>query len=125
MDSGISTVRNLLYIVLVLVVLATASSLYLGTQLAENSDELKRLGELMQQQLMTSATAQSEKIQQKMDQLHQDSQDMDVKMKQERADFMKDLNKQAPDIFGNAMDRYIQKKGPQYEKQALKQFPPQ
>ena len=125
MDSGISTVRNLLYIVLVLVLIATASTLYLGTQLARNSDELKRLGELMQQQLMTSATQQSIEIQKKMDQLHQDSEDMGVKMDTEQKKFMHDLNDQAPAIFGRAMDKYIQQRGPALERQALKQLPPQ
>ena len=110
MDSGISTVRNLLFIVIVLVLLATASTFYLGSQLARNSDELKRLGELMQQQLMTSATEQSRDIQLKLDQLHGDANAMDKKMDDAGDRLIHKLDDKAPDIFGRAMDKYVQRR---------------
>lgn len=44
MDSGYSTVRNLLYIVLVLTVLSIFANFYVASQLARNSDELARMG---------------------------------------------------------------------------------
>ncbi len=67
MDSGISTVRNLLYIVLVLALLSIFANIYVGTQLSQNSDELARLGLLLQKQMMSTAMEQSQQLQKKMD----------------------------------------------------------
>ena len=51
MDSGISTVRNLLYIVLVLAILSIFANVYLGMQLSKNSDELVGFGQLLDEQM--------------------------------------------------------------------------
>src|SRR5208337_2365391 len=73
MDNGISTVRNLLYIVLVLALLSVLANVYVGTQLAQNSEELRSMGVLLQKQVMGSAINQSEQLQKKMDMLDQDA----------------------------------------------------
>ena len=89
MDSGLSTVRNLLYIVLVLALLSVLANIYVGTQLAQNSDELARLGLLLQKQLMGSAVEQSKQLQKKMDMLDQDAAGIDAKLQKAQDDFVK------------------------------------
>ncbi len=119
MDSGLSTIRNLLYIVLVLALLSTLSNLYVGMQLSQNSEELSRLGLLLQKQLMGSAINQSEQLQKKMDMLDQDAAGIDAKLQKAQDDFVARMNVELPRI----MDNYIKTRAPQLEKQALKQVP--
>ena len=119
MDSGLSTVRNLLYIVLVLALLSILANIYVGTQLAQNSDELARLGMLLQKQLMGSAINQSEQLQKKMDMLDQDAGAIDAKLKKAQDDFVARMNVELPRI----MDNYIKTRAPMIERQAMKQVP--
>jgi hypothetical protein len=126
MDSGLSTVRNLLYIVLVLALLSVVANLYVGVQLGENSDELKRLGLLLQKQLMTSAVEQSQQLQAKMDKADADLQrandemaHMDQKMKDAQDAMVKRMQVELPKI----MDNYIRTRAPQIEREAAKQIP--
>jgi len=119
MDSGLSTVRNLLYIVLVLALLSVLTNIYVGTQLAENSEELARLGLLLQKQLISSAVGQSEQLQQKMDQLNKDAASIDAKLKKAQDDMVARMNVELPRI----MDNYIKTRAPQIERQAMKQVP--
>jgi uncharacterized protein HemX len=119
MDSGISTVRNLLYIVLVLAVLGVCANVYLGMELAQNSEELSRLSDLLQKQLMTSAAGQSQQMIDRMDQLHRDADSFDTKMDAANKKFFKDLNEQLPKI----LDKYVQSRAPMIERQAIKQMP--
>ena len=119
MDSGISTVRNLLYIVLVLALLSILANFYVGTQLAQNSDELARLGLLLQKQMMGSAIEQSEQLQKKMDMLDQDAAGIDAKLQKAQDDFVARMNVELPRI----MDNYIKTRAPQIERQAMKQVP--
>jgi uncharacterized protein YoxC len=119
MDSGISTVRNLLYIVLVLALLSIAANIYVGTQLSQNSDELARLGLLLQKQMMGNAIEQSEQLQKKMDMLNQDASGIDAKLQKAQDDFVKRMNVELPRI----MDNYIKSRAPQIERQAMKQLP--
>jgi hypothetical protein len=125
MDSGLSTVRNLLYIVLVLALLAVATNLYVATQLSQNSEELSRLSTLLEKQLGTSGIDQSQKLIDRLDQAHRDADAIDGKLAKAREDFMADLNNKAPGIVERAMDKYIQKKAPQLERQAIRQMPRQ
>ncbi len=125
MDSGLSTVRNLLYIVLVLALLAVATNFYVATQLSQNSEELSRLSTLLEKQLGTTGIDQSQKLIDRLDQAHRDADAIDGKLAKAREDFMTDLNNKAPGIVERAMDKYIQKKAPQLERQALKQMPRQ
>ena len=55
MDAGLSTLRNLLYVVIVLVLLSALSGFYVATELARNSDELASLRLLLQKEMMGTA----------------------------------------------------------------------
>jgi hypothetical protein len=119
MDSGLSTVRNLLYIVMVLVLLSFFANIYVGTQLAQNSDELARLGMLLQKQMETNVVGQSEQLQKKMDMLDQDAAGIDAKLQKAQNDFVARMNVELPRI----MDNYIKTRAPEIERQAMKQVP--
>jgi peptidoglycan hydrolase CwlO-like protein len=119
MDSGISTVRNLLIVVLVLVLLSILTNIYVGNQLAQNSAELHNLGHLMQNQVQNSVVEQSQQLQAKMDKLDQDAAGFDQKMDEANKKFFKDLNDQLPII----LDKYVKSRAPQIERQAMKQVP--
>ena len=130
MDNGLSTVRNLLWIVLVLALLSIFADMYVGVQLSQNSDELARLGLLLQKQLAQSVVGQSQQLQDKMDMLDRDASgidaklqkaqnDMDAKMKKAQDDFVVRMNAELPRI----MDNYIRTRAPQIERQAMKQVP--
>ena len=123
MDSGISTVRNLLYIVLVLAVLSIVADGYVGMQLSQNSEELSRLSLLLQKQLMTSAVEQSQQLQQKMEKLDQDAAGIDQKMQDAQDKFVARMNKDLPPLMDKTMDNYIRTRAPQIERQAMKQVP--
>jgi hypothetical protein len=119
MDSGLSTVRNLLYIVLVLALLSVVADGYVGMQLSQNSEELNRLGLLLQKQMMGSAINQSEQLQKKMDMLDQDAAGIDAKLQKAQDDFVARMNVELPRI----MDNYIKTRAPMIEKQAMRQIP--
>ena len=103
MDSGISTVRNLLYIVLVLALLSVFADVYVGMQLSQNSDELANMRLLLQKQMMGSAVNQSELLQKKMDMLDQDAASIDAKLKKAQDDFVARMQVELPRI----MDKYV------------------
>lgn len=130
MDNGYSTVRNLLYIVLVLVLLSGLSNFYVATELARNSNELASLRQVLAKQVMGSALAQAEELQRKMDALNdsangiqvkmQQAQDqMDVKLKKAQDDMAARLNAELPRI----MDNYIRTRAPMIEKQIEQRVP--
>jgi hypothetical protein len=119
MDSGLSTVRNLLYIVLVLALLSIFANIYVGTQLSQNSDELARLGLLLQKQMMGNALEQSQQLQKRMDMLNQDAAGIDAKLRRAQDDFVARMNVELPRI----MDNYIKTRAPMIEKQAMRQVP--
>jgi len=139
MDSGYSTLRNLLYVVLVVGLAATASSFYVAQQLDRNSQELASLRLLLQKQLMGTALTQAEELQKRMDALNQSAagidarmkqaQDqMDAKMKKAQDDFVARMNTELPRM----MDSYIKSRSkgleatiPQDIKQKLRQAPTQ
>jgi uncharacterized protein YoxC len=119
MDSGLSTVRNLLYIVMVLALLSVLANIYVGTQLSQNSDELARLGLLLQKQMMGNAIEQSQELQKKMDMLDQDAAGIDAKLQKAQDDFVKRMNTELPRI----MDNYVKSRAPMVGSQVLKQLP--
>jgi uncharacterized protein YoxC len=119
MDSGYSTVRNLLYIVLVLTLLSIFANFYVASQLARNSDELARMGLLLQKQMMGTAVQQSEQLQAKMEQLNQDAAGIDAKLQKAQDSFVARMNIELPRI----MDNYIKSRAPMVEKQVMKQVP--
>ena len=119
MDSGYSTVRNLLYIVLVLTLLSVFADFYVGTELARNSDEMARMGLLLQKQMMGTALQQSEQLQKKMDQLNQDAEGIDGKLQKAQDSFVQRMNVELPRI----MDNYVKSRAPMIEKQVMQQVP--
>lgn len=137
MDSGISTVRNLLYVVLVLALLAVGSNFYVASQLEHNSQELASLRLLLQKQMMGTALTQAEELQKRMDALNESATGIDAKMKQAQDEMDKKLRKAQDDFVArmNAelprmMDNYIKKRAgqiqpmiPQEVKDKLKQAP--
>ena len=96
MDSGLSTIRNLLYIVLVLVVLSILSGFYVATQLARNSDELASLRLLLQKQMMGTAVTQAEELEKRMDTLNQSAAGIDGKMQKAQDDFVARMQVELP-----------------------------
>ena len=124
MDTGSTTVRNLLYIVLVLVILAGLSNLYVASQLAHNSDELASLRLLLQKQLMGNVMTQSEELQKRMDALNQSASGIDAKMKQAQDEMDAKLKKAQDDFVARMqvelpriMDNYVKQRTPLVEKQ--------
>ena len=77
MDSGISSVKTLLYIVLVLALLAVGSNFYVASLLDRNSQELASLRLLLQKQMMGSAITQAEEMQKKMQALNESASGID------------------------------------------------
>ena len=126
MDTGYSTVRNLLYVVLVLVVLAILSNFYVASQLDRNSQELASLRLLLQKQLMGSALTQAEELQKRMDALNQSAAGIDVKMKQAQEEMDAKLKKAQDDFVARLnvelprmMDNYIKQRAPLVQKQLI------
>jgi len=119
MDNGLSTVRNLLWIIVGLTLLSIFANVYVGTQLARNSDELDGLRQVLAKQLTSTALEQSQQLQNKMEQLNQDAAGIDAKLQKAQDDFVARMNVELPRI----MDNYIKTRAPQIEKQALQQIP--
>jgi citrate synthase len=124
MDAGYSTVRNLLYIVVVLVALSILSSFYVASQLARNSDELGSLRLLLQKQMMGTALAQSEELQKRMDALNQSASGIDAKMKKAQDEMDAKLKKAQDDFVARLqaelpkmMDNYVKQRAPLVQKQ--------
>ena len=118
MDSGISAVRNLLYVVLVLAALSVLSSFYVASQLSRNSDELASMRVLMQKQMMGEVLTQSEQLQKHMEDLNQQADGIDGKLKKAQDDFVTRMNVELPRI----MDNYVQSRTPSLEKKAQKEL---
>lgn len=123
MDNGISTVRNLLYIVLGLTLLSIFANFYVGTELARNSDEMDGLRQVLAKQMMGTALEQSQQLQTKMEQLNQDAAGIDAKLQKAQDDFVARMNAELPPLIDRTMDNYIKTRAPMIEKQALQQVP--
>lgn len=119
MDNGLSTVRNLLWIIVGLTLLAIFANVYVGTELARNSDELDGLRQVLAKQMMGSALEQSQQLQNKMEQLNQDAAGIDAKLQKAQDDFVARMNVELPRI----MDNYIRTRAPMVERQAMQQIP--
>lgn len=124
MDTGSSSVRNLLYVLLVLVVLALLSNVYVAMQLDRNSQELASLRLLLQKQLMGSALTQAEELQKRMDALNQSAAGIDARMKQAQDEMDAKLRKAQDDLVARMqvelpriMDSYVKQRAPLVQKQ--------
>jgi hypothetical protein len=112
MEAGLSTIRNLLYVVLVLVLLSALSGFYVATQLARNSDELASLRLLLQKEMMGTALTQAQELENRMDALNQDAAGIDAKLKKAQDDFVARMQVELPRI----MDNYVKQQGSLVEK---------
>jgi H2-forming N5,N10-methylenetetrahydromethanopterin dehydrogenase-like enzyme len=124
MDTGYSTVRNLIYVVLALVVVAILSNFYVASQLDRNSQELASLRLLLQKQLMGTALTQVEELQKRMEALNQSAAGIDVKMKQAQEEMDAKLKKAQDDFVARMnvelprmMDNYIKQRAPLVQRQ--------
>jgi predicted transcriptional regulator len=124
MDTGYSTVRNLIYVVLALEVLAILSNFYVASQLDRNSQELASLRFLLQKQLMGTTLTQVDELQKRMEALNQSAagidekmkqaqEEMDAKLKKAQDDFVARMNVELPKM----MDNYIRQRAPLVQKQ--------
>ena len=116
MDTGISTVRNLLYVVLVLVLLTLLSSFYVASQLSRNSDELALMRSVLQKQLMGTALTQSQQLQERMQALNDSAAGIDAKLQKAQDSFVKRMEVELPRI----MDNYVKQRTPAVQR-AVKQ----
>jgi hypothetical protein len=107
MDAGLSTIRNLLWVVLVLVVLSALSDFYVATELARNSDEMASLRLLLQKEMMGTALTHAEELEKRMDALNQSAAGIDGKLKQAQEDFVARMQVELPKI----MDNYVKQRG--------------
>ncbi len=129
MDAGYLTLRNLLWLVLTLVVLAVLSNFYVATQLSRNSDELAAMRLMLQKQLMGNVMTQSEELQKKMESLDQSATGIDAKMKQAQDQMDAKLRKAQDDFVARMQvelpkitDNYVKQRAPARQKQAEQQI---
>jgi hypothetical protein len=108
MDTGISTVRNLLWLVLVLVLLTLLSNFYVASQLSRNSDELSLMRSVLQKQLMGTALTQSQQLQERMQALNDSAAGIDAKLQKAQDSFVKRMEVELPRI----MDNYVKQRTP-------------
>jgi citrate synthase len=131
MDTGSSTVRNLLYLLLALAVLALLSNYYLATQIDQNSRELASLRLLLQKQLLGNAMTQAEELQKRMDALNQSAAGIDARMKQAQEEMDTKLKQAQDDLVARMqvelpkiMDNYVKQRAPLVQKQLEKRGVP-
>lgn len=112
MDTGISTVRNLLWLVLVLVLLTLLSNFYVASQLSRNSDELSLMRSVLQKQLMGTALSQSQQLQERMQALNDSAAGIDTKLQKAQDSFVKRMEVELPRI----MDNYVKQRTPSVQR---------
>jgi citrate synthase len=124
MDSGISTVRNLLFVVMALVIVAILSNFWVASQLDRSTQELASLRLLLQKQMMGTALTQAEELQKRMDALNQSAAGIDAKMKQAQDEMDAKLRKAQDDFVARmnvelprTMDNYVKTRAPLIQKQ--------
>ena len=121
MDAGLSTIRNLLYVILVLVLLSALSGFYVATQLARNSDELASLRLLLQKEMMGTALTHAQELEKRMDDLNQSAAGIDAKLQKAQDDFVARMQVELPRI----MDNYVkQRVSPIEQKMQQRGVPP-
>jgi hypothetical protein len=107
MEARLSTIRNLLWAVIVLVVLSALSGFYVAQQLARNSDELASLRLLLQKEMMGAALTQAQELEKQMDALNQNAAGIDAKLEKAQDDFVARMQVELPRI----MDKYVKERG--------------
>jgi biopolymer transport protein ExbB/TolQ len=124
MDSGISALRNLLFFVMALVIIAILSNFWVASQVDKNTQELASLRLLMQKQMMGTALTQAEELQKRMDALNQSAAGIDAKMKQAQEEMDAKMRKAQDDFVARmnvelpkTMDNYVKSRAPLIQKQ--------
>ena len=124
MDSTNSALRNLLFFVIALVIIAILSNFWVASQVDKNSQELASLRLLMQKQMMGTALTQAEELQKRMDALNQSAAGIDAKMKQAQDEMDGKLRKAQDDFVARmnvelpkTMDNYIKTRAPLVQRQ--------
>jgi uncharacterized membrane protein YccC len=120
MDAGLSTIRNLLWVVLVLVVLSALSDFYVATELARNSDEMASLRLLLQKEMLGTALTHAQELEKQMDALNQSAAGIDGKLKKAQEDFVARMQVELPRI----MDNYVKQRGSVLEQKIKQQGVP-
>jgi len=120
MDAGLSTIRNLLYVVIVLVLLSALSGFYVATQLARNSDELASLRLLLEKEMMGTALTHVQELEKQMVALNQSAAGIDDKLKKAQDDFVVRMQVELPRI----MDDYVKQRGTLVEQKIHQQGVP-
>jgi hypothetical protein len=118
MDTGLSTVRNLLWILLSVTLLSAASNFYVAKELSRNSDEMALLREYLEKQAMGNLLTQSEQLQKKMDALNESANGIDAKMKKAQDDFVVRMQAELPRM----LDDYFEKNAPKLERRGEKEL---
>ena len=129
MDAQNSTLRNLLWLVLVLALVSVLSNFYVASQLSRNSEELASIRLLLQKDMMGNALAQSEELQKRMDSLNASANGMDDKLKKAEDEMDARLKKAQDDFVARMqvelpkiIDNYAKSRAPILQKQAEKQL---
>lgn len=127
MDSTNSALRNLLFFVIALVIIAILSNFWVASQVDKNTQELASLRLLMQKQMMGTALTQAEELQKRMDALNQSAAGIDAKMKQAQVEMDAKLRKAQDDFVARmnvelpkTMDNYVKSRAPLIQKQLEK-----
>lgn len=118
MDTGLSTVRNLLWILLTVTLLSAASNFYVAKELSRNSDEMALLREYLEKQAMGNLMTQSEQLQKKMDALNESANGIDAKMRKAQDDFVVRMQAELPHM----LDAYFEKNAPKLERRGEKEL---
>jgi cell division protein FtsB len=120
MEARLSTIRNLLWALLVLVVLSALSGFYVATQLERNSDELASLRLVLQKEMMGTALTQAQQLEKQMESLNQDAAGIDAKLQKAQDDFAARMQVELPRI----MDDYIKQRSSILEQKMQRQGVP-
>lgn len=123
MDSGYSTVRNLLYVVIVLVVFAILSNYYVASQIAHNSDELAGLRQLLAKQVMGNVLSEADEMRKRLDAVNESARGIDGRLQKAQEEFDGRMKRAQDDLIGRLrvelpkiMDDYIQQRAPLVQK---------
>ena len=106
MEARLSTIRNLLWALVVLVVLSALSGFYVATQLERNSEELASLRSMLLKEMMGPAMDQAQQLEKQMESLNQNAAGIDAKLQKAQDDFAARMQIELPQI----MDNYIKQR---------------
>ena len=107
MDTRLSTIRNLLYVLIALVLLSSLSGFYVATELARNSDELASLRVLLQKEVLRTSLTHAQELENQLDSLNQSAAGIDGKLRKAQDDLVARMQVELPKI----LDDYVKQRG--------------